>query len=29
MLCGIITLAVAGNAMRLVASQSSRKRQVS
>jgi apolipoprotein N-acyltransferase len=29
MLCGIITLAAAGNAMRLVASQSSRKRQVS
>ena len=29
MLCGLITLAVAGNAMRLVASQSSRKRQVS
>jgi len=29
MLCGIITLAVAGNAMRLVASQSSPKRQVS
>jgi apolipoprotein N-acyltransferase len=28
-LCGIITLAAAGNAMRLVASQSSRKRQVS
>ena len=29
MLCGIITLAAAGNAMRLVARQSSRKRQVS
>ena len=29
MLCGLITLAAAGNAMRLVASQSSRKRQVS
>jgi len=29
MLCGIITLAAAGNAIRLVAGQSSRKRQVS
>jgi apolipoprotein N-acyltransferase len=28
MLCGLITLAAAGNAMRLIASQSSRKRQV-